>query len=317
MKKTGVLISNLGTPSAPTPSAIRKFLAEFLWDPRVIEVPRPLWWLILNGVILRIRPKKVAKIYQAVWTEKGSPLMAISLAQKEKLQQALGDDYVVALGMRYGTPSIRDALLELRKAGVEELIVLPLYPQFSATTSGSTFDETMRLFKKCRGIPNIRFIRDYHDHPLYIKALAESVKTHWEKHGRADRLIMSFHGLPQSYVDKGDPYYDQSLKTAELLASELGLSNNDWEVSFQSRVGNKPWLQPYTDVRMQALPKEGVKSIQVICPGFSADCIETLEEIDMENRQFFIEAGGEQFEYIEALNDSSAHITLMESTLKF
>lgn len=312
MAKIGVLINNLGTPAAPTTKAVREFLAEFLADSRVIEVPRPIWWLILHGIILRIRPSKVKKVYQSVWMDEGSPLLVYSKRLVNKLQTQLGDDYHCVLGMRYGQPSLKQALLELRKTGVEKVIILPLYPQRSGTTSGSTFDAVTHLFKRCRGVPNFQYLADYHDHPTYISALANSVKTYWKTNGQAQKLIMSFHGLPQSYVDKGDPYQQQCLKTAELLAAELQLPKDEWQVTFQSRVGKQPWLQPYTDVLLQQLPKQGVKSVQVICPGFPIDCIETIEEIDMENRDFFINAGGEKFAYIPALNDDDEHVALMQ-----
>lgn len=316
MNKTGILLTNLGTPQAPTPKAVRAFLAEFLADPRVIEVPRLLWWFILNGVILRIRPGKVAKIYQQVWTDKGSPLMVIAQSQATKLQAKLGEQYHVALGMRYGKPSLKQALLDIRKAGCDKVIVLPLYPQNSGSTTGSTFDATMRCFEKCRGVPPVRFINQYFDHPLYIQALAESVKQHWNQHGRKALLVMSFHGLPQRYVDKGDPYYNQCHSTAKLLAKALKLLDNEWQICFQSRVGREPWLKPYTDELLASLPTQDVNSVDVICPGFSADCIETLEEIDIQNHQIFKDAGGEQFSYIPALNDSDLHIEMMDKMIK-
>lgn len=311
MKKTGILLSNLGTPAAPTPRAVRTFLAEFLADPRVIEAPRLLWWFILNGIILRIRPTKVAKIYQQVWTEDGSPLMVISQAQAKKLQEKLGEQYHVALGMRYGKPSIKQALLDIRKAGCNDVIILPLYPQNSGATTGSTFDEVMHCFKKCRGVPPVQFINQYFDHPLYIEALTNAVKNHWDQYGRKELLLMSFHGLPQRYVDNGDPYFDQCQRTATLLAKKLSLLSTEWKISFQSRVGREPWLKPYTDELLKSLPLQEINSVDVICPGFSADCIETLEEIDIQNRQFFKDAGGAQFSYIPALNDDELHVEMM------
>lgn len=314
-EKIGVLISNLGTPDAPTSKAVRKFLAEFLWDPRVIEVSRPLWWLILHGIILRLRPSRVKKIYAQVWTDEGSPLLSISQKLVDKLQQQLGDRYHCVLGMRYGNPSLKSALLQLRKAGVSKVIILPLYPQNSGTTTGSTFDEVTRLFKKCRGVPHFEFINEYHAHPAYIQAIADSIQNHWQNNGRAEKLLMTFHGLPQSYVDKGDPYYDHCLKTAELVANALSLNKNAYAVSFQSRVGKAQWLTPYTDHLLKEWGQSGVESVQAICPGFPIDCIETIEEIGIENCHYFLEAGGKRFEYIPALNDSDAHLKVLSEII--
>jgi ferrochelatase len=300
--KIGVLLSNLGTPEAPTEKAVRAYLAEFLSDPRVIQLPKLLWWPILHGIILRTRPKRSAHAYQQVWTEQGSPLLVITQRQAYALQQKLGDGYHVVVGMRYGKPSIADALQQLRAAGVEKMMMLPLYPQFSYTTTQSNLD---KLPAKTPAICC------YYNDPLYVQALANSVKTHWQEHGQADELVLSFHGLPQAYVDRGDPYYDQCMETSRLLVEALELKSSQYRVTFQSRLGRQKWLQPYTALTMQQLPKEGVKSIQIICPGFSADCLETLEEIKLQNRDFFIQAGGERFEYIPALNDAPEHIAMM------
>lgn len=315
--KTGILLINLGTPDAPTPAALRRYLAEFLWDKRVVDLPRPLWWLILHGIILRTRPAKSARAYQGVWSEGGSPLLVISRQQQQVLQSLLEERepgrYHVALGMRYGNPSIASALEEFRNRDVEELVILPLYPQNSCSTTGSSFDAVAQVMQQHRFVPSQRFIADYHDHPLYIKALAESVRAAWQQHAQPDRLVISFHGTPVRFRDEGDAYYEQCQTTARLLATELGLDEGEWLLSFQSRFGKEEWLQPYTDVSLKALPAQGVKSVDVICPGFSADCLETLEEIAEENCDYFLAAGGECFNYIPALNSQQAHIELMSA----
>lgn len=326
--KTGVLLVNLGTPDAPTPSAVRRYLKQFLSDRRVIEVPRPLWFFILR-VILLIRPSRSAKAYQEVWTEQGSPLLTISKQQAAALQTALDETlgetqdgtlgetqdetYHVELGMSYGSPSIPSALNKL--ADCDHIKILPLYPQYSGTTTASVFDAISDYYQQQRVIPNLAFIRDYHDHPLYIQALAASVNTHWEAHGRADKFIMSFHGIPQRYVDNGDIYAAQCQRTAELLAAELNLTTDDWLLTFQSRVGREPWLQPYTDKTMQSLPQQGINTVDVICPGFSVDCLETLEEIRGENAEYFVEAGGTKLRYIPCLNEASNHIKLLSKLI--
>ena len=304
--KIGILLTNLGTPEAPTEAAVRSYLAEFLSDPRIVPLPKVLWWPILHGIILRTRPKRSAHAYQKIWTAEGSPLLVITQRQAQALQKVLGDDYVVAVGMRYGKPSLAEALAQLRAAQVSEIKVLPLYPQFSYATTQSTLDQLPK---------DISAICCYYNEPIYIQALAESVQQHWQNHGRADVLLMSYHGLPQSSIKRGDPYYDHCLETSRLLAKALQLNKAQYRVTFQSRVGKQKWLQPYTDVTLRELPQQGVSSVQVICPGFSADCLETLEEIDMQNRAFFLEAGGQRFEYIPALNDAPAHVKLMQALL--
>ncbi|MDH5785273.1 MAG: ferrochelatase [Chromatiales bacterium] len=310
-KKTGVLLINLGTPDAPTPAALRRYLAEFLWDKRVVDLPRPLWWLILHGIILRTRPARSAAAYQSVWSEEGAPLLVISKQQQRRLQAALGDGYHVALGMRYGNPSIASAMDGLRKAEVDELLVLPLYPQNSCSTTGSSFDAVADALKQHRFVPSLRFIADYHDHPLYIKALADAVRTAWQQRTQPEKLMISFHGTPRRFRDEGDLYFEHCSTTANLLAEELGLSDEQWLMTFQSRFGREEWLKPYTDEVLKSLPDKGIKSVDVICPGFSADCLETLEEIAVENRNHFIHAGGGQFHYIAALNADAAHIELI------
>ncbi len=311
-----VMLVNLGTPDAPTAQAVRRYLAEFLWDKRVVDVPRPLWWLILNGIILRFRPGRVAKNYQQVWTEQGSPLLAIGRQQQQALQAKLNADLnseiPVFLAMTYGSPSMEEVGREMRKTGAERLLVLPLYPQYSATTTGAVFDRLAKSLKPCPHLPEIRFIRDYHQHPDYIRALAASVREHWQQQGRqAEKLVMSFHGIPQRYADQGDPYPRHCQQTARLLAKELELDENQWLLTYQSRFGREPWLQPYTDKTLEQLGSEGVKSLDVICPGFSADCLETLEEIEEENREIYEEAGGEGFGYIAALNSREDHVALL------
>jgi ferrochelatase len=313
--RTGILLVNLGTPDAPTPAAVRRYLAEFLADPRVVELPRWLWWLALHGIILRIRPPRVAKAYQSVWTDDGSPLLAINKKLHHSLQQAVkahyGDQVVTALAMTYGNPSIAAGLEELRQQNVQRLLVLPLYPQYSATTTAAVFDAVTSILQGWRWIPETRFINQYHDNPNYIQALAESVKTHWQTQGAADKLLFSFHGIPQRYHDAGDPYYCHCQKTARLLAEALQLNEDQWQTSFQSRFGRDPWLQPYTSETLKQWGANGVKHVQVICPGFAIDCLETLEEIAHENRQYFIAAGGSDYEYIPALNDSTAHTDVL------
>lgn len=308
----GVLITNLGTPDAPTPDALRRYLGEFLWDPRVIEMPRPLWWLILHGIILRIRPRRAARAYESVWSAEGSPLLAISRRQAEALKQALSASLPgpvkVALGMRYGNPSIASALEELRAANVRRLLVLPLYPQYSASTTASTFDAVADVLKGWRWLPDLRFVTHYHDHPAYLDALAASIRTHREQHPGEAKLLFSFHGLPKRYLLAGDPYHCECHATARLVADRLGLRAEDWQVAFQSRFGREEWLKPYTDHLLKSWGKAGIARVQVVCPGFSADCLETLEEIAEQNREFFLHAGGKQFEYIPALNDSAEHI---------
>lgn len=314
MAAIGVLLVNLGTPDSPAVADVRRYLREFLWDPRVVELARPLWWLVLNLVILTTRPRRSAKAYAKVWTEAGSPLLVISKQQHAALQTLLesqqGHPVKVALAMRYGKPGIAAGLKELREAGAMRVLVLPLYPQYSATTTAAIVDAVADELRHWRALPELRFINDYHRHPAYISALAGSVRRYWSVHGEPDKLLLSFHGIPQEYVDAGDPYAEQCYKTAELLIAALELPAERWQLSFQSRLGPKQWLQPYTDHTLEALAKEGVDNIHVLCPGFSVDCLETLEEVAMENRDIFLEAGGKQYGYIECLNDHASHIQL-------
>lgn len=314
--RTGVLLVNLGTPDAPERAAVRRYLKEFLWDPRVVEIARPLWWLILNGVILNTRPQRSAHAYARVWSEQGSPLLAFSQAQHQALAAALGPEIRVALAMRYGNPGIAAGLAALRGAGVRRLLVLPLYPQYSATTTASVFDKVTAELQGWRWLPELRFVNQYHDDPAYIQALADSVQAFQEAHGRPERLMMSFHGLPQAFCAAGDPYYCHCQKTARLLAERLQLASDDYAVTFQSRLGVKAWLQPYTDATLKALPAQGIRRVQVVCPGFSADCLETLEEVALENRDYFLAAGGASYQYIPCLNDQPGHIACLRGLVE-
>lgn len=316
----GVLVTNLGTPDEPTPQALRRYLAEFLWDRRVVDAPRTLWWLILNGIILRFRPARSAAAYQKIWTDEGSPLLAISRSQVEKLQRLLEQRFHggirVALGMRYGKPSIASALEELRAADIQRLLVLPLYPHYSCSTTASTFDAVSAEFSGWRWLPETRFVNHYHDNPAYIAALANSIEEQWQKYGQGEHLLFSFHGTPRRYLEEGDPYYCECLKTARLVAERLELPHERWQVVFQSRFGREEWLKPYTDETLEKLARNGVNRVDVICPGFSADCLETLEEIAEENQMRFLKAGGEALNYIPALNDRTDHIELLASLVE-
>ncbi len=318
--KVGVLLLNLGTPDAPTTPALRRYLGEFLADPRVVEVPRFLWRMILHGIILRIRPSRSAKAYQTVWTNEGSPLLfhtqnqAIGVA--EALQTKWGDDLEVEFGMRYGNPSVAKGIEALIQKGVRKLLVLPLYPQYSGSTSASTFDAVAKDFMQRRWLPDFRFISHYHDDPNYIKAVAQRIRDYQQQHGTPDKLVFSYHGVPKSYLTKGDPYHCECYKTTRLVAEELGLEKNAYITTFQSRFGREEWLQPYTDKTLQALPAQGVKSLQVVCPGFASDCLETIEEIDIENRDYFMGAGGEKFGYIPCLNATAIHIQALTALIE-
>ncbi len=311
----GVLITNLGTPDAPTTAAVRRYLAEFLSDPRVIEVPRLLWLPILHGIILNTRPRKSAHAYRQIWTEQGSPLLVISRRQAAALQRTLtascNGTVKVSLGMRYGKPSISDALEELRRARARRILVLPLYPQYAAATTAAAVDAVAAVLRRWRWVPELRVVNSYHDDTHYIAALRATIELHWAAQARAGKLLFSFHGIPRHYSLAGDPYYHQCLKTSRLVAESLGLIEDQWQVAFQSRFGPRPWLQPYTDVSLLELARGGVRSVDVICPGFAADCLETLEEIALRYRAMFMAAGGERLEYIPALNDSSAHIAAL------
>jgi protoporphyrin/coproporphyrin ferrochelatase len=310
--KIGVLLVNLGTPAQPTRSALRRYLREFLSDPRVVEIPRFIWLLILHGIILRIRPAKSAKLYQKIWTKQGSPLMVISQAQRQRMTEALatkyGEQVIVDIAMRYGEPSIDNSLKQFQLQGVQQLIVLPLYPQYASPTTGSTFEAVVRELSSWRWIPSLHFINGYHDHPLYIQALANSVNEYIAEHGKPDKLLLSYHGMPKQFLTWGDPYYCFCQKTSRLVTAQLSLTDDDVITSFQSRFGKAQWLTPYTDQVLAELPSQGVKHVAIISPAFSADCLETLEELEHGSRQVFIAAGGETFHYIPALNTRDDHL---------
>jgi protoporphyrin/coproporphyrin ferrochelatase len=315
-ERIGILLVNLGSPEAPTRKALRKYLAEFLWDPRVVETSRPLWWLILHGAILRKRPAISAKLYKRIWTDQGSPLIATSMRQaqliEKQLQKQIRGNVLVDVAMRYGNPSIANGLRGLRKAGAHRLLILPMYPQYSASTTASVFDAVTKELRNWRWLPDMRFINSYHDHPDYIDALAKSIINHWSTSNRkSDVLLFSFHGIPKSYFEKGDPYYCQCQKTARLVAEKLLLKDIQWKIVFQSRMGKEEWLQPYCDTTLKQLAYDGVKTVDVICPGFSTDCLETLEEIEIENKQLFLDRGGVDFQYIPALNAEQIHINML------
>jgi protoporphyrin/coproporphyrin ferrochelatase len=318
--QAGVLLVNLGTPTVPTAKAVRPYLAEFLGDTRVIDYPRWLWWLILHGVILRIRPARSAHAYARIWTEQGSPLRFGSEALAASLQAELDRQQPgtlrVVLAMRYGEPSVAHTIEQLQREGVRRLLVLPLYPQYSATSTGSVIDAVADTFKTLRWPPELRLVNDYHDDPRHIDALATSIERWWATHGRGDKLLLSFHGIPERYVQLGDPYFDQCQTTARLLRERLHIGADDVILSFQSRVGREPWLQPYTDASVRQLAADGVKKLDVACPGFAVDCLETLEEIAMQNRDFFLAAGGETLRYIPALNDSAEQVRSLAALVR-
>ncbi len=308
----GLLLTNLGTPEQPTSAAVRRYLAQFLWDRRVVDLPRPLWWLILHGLILRIRPARSARAYRKVWTNEGSPLLVNSLRQAEAIQEVLDHRFPgtvrVELGMRYGKPAIGAALRALREAGAERVLVFPLYPQYSASTTASTLDAVAAELKGWPWIPELRWINGYHSDPGYISALARSVRDAWQDSGPGEKLLFSFHGIPKRYFRAGDPYHCFCHATARAVASALNLTDDRWMVVFQSRFGREEWLKPYADETLRKFGREGPRSIDIICPGFSADCLETLEEMAQENRSVFLTAGGVSYRYIPALNDRGDHI---------
>ncbi|CDH06891.1 ferrochelatase [Xenorhabdus bovienii str. oregonense] len=309
--KYGVLLVNLGTPDEPTPVAIRRYLAKFLSDRRVVDIPPFIWKPLLYGIILPFRSSRVAKLYQGIWTEEGSPLLVYSQRQQTLLNERLTDIPVV-LGMSYGFPSLPQAVGNLLQQGIDHLIVLPLYPQYSSTTSAAVFDSISKILKGYRTIPHLHFIRSYATHPAYIAALKATIEQSFEKHGLPDRLLLSYHGIPERLATTGDIYPQDCRATTELLIQALDYPADKIMMTFQSRFGRLPWLTPYTDKTMALLPEQGVEHVQVLCPGFSSDCLETLEEIQQQNQAIFLHAGGKKFEYISALNDNEAHISLLE-----
>lgn len=311
-QRIGVLLINLGTPAAPTARALRPYLREFLSDRRVVEIPRPIWWLILNGIILNVRPKKSAEKYASIWTPDGSPLMVHTARQSELLREALRQrtkaPLMVEYAMRYGQPSIAQAVARLREQGCTRLLALPLYPQYAASSAGSALDAVYRVLLKSRNMPELRTVRHFHDHPGYIDALRQSVQSHWAEHGRPEVLVMSFHGVPRRSLDLGDPYHCECHKTGRLLAEALGLAPGQYRVCFQSRFGRAEWLKPYTADTLRELGRAKTRRVDVICPGFVADCLETLEEIALEGKAVFLNAGGGEYRYIPALNERALWI---------
>lgn len=314
--KRGILLLNLGTPDRAVCPALRRYLSEFLMDPRVIELPSVLRLILVRGIIVNTRSHKSAANYREVWTEDGSPLLTYTKKLTEKVNSQCDDDTVVEFAMRYGNPSVKKVLQKMHNAGVRDLTVIPLYPQYSATSTGSAFDAIASSLGKFRWVPNLKFINEYYQHPDYIEAIANSIEASWQQNGRNELLVMSFHGVPEKYINNGDPYQHQCETTAKLIAQKLSLSDKQWQIVYQSRLGRQKWIDPYCDITLNALPASGVKSVDVICPGFSVDCLETLEEIAMENKEIFLDAGGEQYNYISCLNDSEAHAQLLLKVAK-
>ena len=314
--RTAILLCNLGTPDAPTATALRRYLGQFLSDHRVVEIPKAVWWLILHGIILRTRPAKSAAKYASIWTPEGSPLAVWTARQALLLRGWLGEagnNVLVRHAMRYGNPSIASQLDALKAEGATRILVLPLYPQYSGTTTASVFDAVYTWAARTRNVPELRFVNHYHDDSGYIDALAGTIQTHWKHHGPPDKLVMSFHGVPERTLHLGDPYHCESHKTARLLAERLGLQKEDWQLTFQSRFGKAKWLQPYTEPTLIEMGKAGVGRADVVCPGFTGDCLETLEEINQEAREAFLHAGGKEFHYIPCLNDSPAWISALSA----
>lgn len=317
--RAGILLVNLGTPEAPTAKALRPYLKQFLGDPRVVEVPRPIWWLILHGIILPFRAPKSARAYAEVWTKEGSPLLSNSQRLTDRLAADIQrdlPDVSVALAMSYGQPSIRDALERFKAENVQRLVVLPLYPQYSATTTASVFDQVTTWMQGQRWFPELRFINDYYREEAWQQAVADSIRDFQNQHGRPDKLLFSFHGIPKRNLLAGDPYYCQCQFSARQIAARLGLDEQHWQVSFQSRLGRAEWLKPYTDQTLEELGHGGVQQLQVVCPGFSIDCLETLEEIAMEGKEEFVKAGGADLKYIPCLNDSASHVAALSALLR-
>ncbi len=314
-QKKGVLIAYLGTPDSPDVLSVRRYLKEFLSDPRIIEVPKIIWWFILNIFILNFRSFNSARLYKSIWTEGGSPLLVNCIKIKEKVQKSLPSNYQVALGMRYGNPSIKSALNELKEANCRDIEVITLFPHYSATTVGSIFDAVSTEIKSWRWVPSVKFLNSYHDNPLLIEILSKRIKKSFESQGKPDKLVFSYHSIPKKYFDSGDPYHCLCQKTSRLIAEKLSLDEKDYITAFQSRFGPSEWLKPYTSETMKSLPKEGIKSVQVVSPGFGVDNLETLQEIDIENKEYFEDAGGENFHYIPCLNDDDDHVEFLISLI--
>lgn len=308
MTQTGVLLTNIGTPDQPTPTAVRCYLSQFLSDSRVVEIPKIFWWPILHGIILRTRPRYAAALYQKIWTSEGSPLLTNMQKIARALQNHLGDTFHVQLGMHYSHPSIAEGLTDLQQKKVDKIIILPLYPQYSATTTAATFDLAAKTFQRWRQLPEIHFFNQYANHPAYIAAITTTIQHYWQTHHKPQQLLFSFHGIPKRSIAAGDPYANQCQLTVHAIAQQLQLQAHEWSWSFQSRLGRAEWLQPYTDVVLKSLPAKGITDIQVVCPGFAVDCLETLEEIALRGQECFLRAGGKKFAYIPALNASDSHI---------
>lgn len=314
-KKTGILLINLGTPDSASIDSVKKYLAQFLSDPRVVELPAWIWRPILHALILRTRPKKTAHAYQKIWTESGSPLLNIAKQQTAALAKLLPNTQI-KLAMRYGNPSIANGLKELQQQKIEKLIIFPLYPQYSSAATGTAIAEVMRIIQHWRVTPELHCINQYAENSVYIKTVAQSINEFWQKNPRGEKLLFSFHGLPENSIKKGDPYFSQCHRTAKLIAEQLQLSNQQWQVVFQSRFGLQRWLQPYCDKTLKIFPKQGITSVDIVCPGFSADCLETLEEIALRNQEIFMKAGGVRYQYIPALNDSAEHIQVLNNIIQ-
>ena len=313
-QKIGVLICNLGTPASYRTKDVRRFLRQFLSDGRVVEIPKIIWWFILNGLILTLRPSKSAKLYKSVWTKEGSPLLVLSKKLIQKIKLISGDHCEVELAMRYGNPSMEDALLSLKNKNCRKLIVLPMFPQYSGTTTGSIFDEVTRVLSKWRWVPSLNFINSYHDNDDYIDALADSISGQIKKIS-PQKIVFTYHGIPKRNFDLGDPYQCYCQKTTRLVAEKLNLKEDDYMTTFQSRFGPAEWLKPYTSDTMEALPSKGIKNVLVVAPAFSVDCLETIEEIDQENKEIFLKAGGEKFTYIPCLNDSDGQVNFFKKLI--
>jgi len=309
--RTAVILVNIGTPDEPTEAAIRRYLKEFLSDPRVITGPRLVWWFVLRLLILPNRPKELRLSYKAIWG-KDSPIRMVSAELINRLKQEYNNGVIVEAAMTYGKPGISTVVGRLLKEQVERLLVVPLFPQYSDTTTAAAMDRVSAALVGCQHSAELRYVRSYHDHPIYIRAVAESISREWESNGRSERLLISFHGLPIVKNSK-DPYLAQCQQSAELIASELRLESHEWTITFQSRRGSQPWLQPYTDETLRQIAGEGVKSVTVVCPGFAADCLETLQEIDVEARQTFLSSGGKSFQYIPALNAGEKQVELLDA----
>jgi len=313
-ENVGVLITNLGTPDKPKTKELQTYLKEFLSDPRVIEVPKLFWQLILRTIILNLRPKKVAKLYKSIWKKEGGPLLVMLEKQKKGIVKILRNkkkNVKIEIGMRYGNPSIKLGLEKLRKQKCRRILILPLYPQYCAATTGSTFDKVTEVLRKWRWIPEVRFINNYFEEPLYLDCLIKSIKDSWQEFGKSQKLIFSYHGVPKKYLLKGDPYHCFCQKTTRLVVEKMKLKEKEYMTTFQSRFGPDEWLQPYTDKTLENLPSKNIKKIHIISPGFSSDCLETLEELEVENKEIFMSSGGKKFNYIKCLNDNPEHLNML------